>query len=60
VEVRPRGIVPLKGNAAAVTVFRVGTLVANAAGDLYGVAPFGGERGCYNNDGCGTVFKLTP
>jgi len=34
-------------------------LVQDAAGNLYGMAGFGGTMGCFGN-GCGTVFKLVP
>jgi uncharacterized repeat protein (TIGR03803 family) len=36
----------------------VGGLSFDRAGNLYGVAERGGRPGC--DDGCGTVFKLTP
>jgi uncharacterized repeat protein (TIGR03803 family) len=35
------------------------TLIANAAGILYGTTSGGGISGC-NGSGCGTVFELTP
>jgi uncharacterized repeat protein (TIGR03803 family) len=35
-----------------------GSLVFDAAGNLYGTTNFGGSANC--NLGCGTVFKLTP
>jgi uncharacterized repeat protein (TIGR03803 family) len=35
-----------------------GGLVLDAAGNLYGTTNFGGNSNC--NNGCGTVFKLTP
>jgi len=38
-------------------------LIADAAGNLYGAAPFGGgkqESNCTDYDGCGVVFKLSP
>ena len=35
-----------------------GSLVFDAAGNLYGTTNFGGSANC--NMGCGTVFKLTP
>jgi len=35
-----------------------GSLVFDAAGNLYGTTDFGGSANC--NLGCGTVFKLTP
>lgn len=34
-------------------------LVADSAGDLYGVTAYGGGSQC-GDHGCGTVFKLTP
>jgi uncharacterized repeat protein (TIGR03803 family) len=39
-----------------------GPLVADRAGDLFGTASAGGNRGCirYASTGCGTVFELTP
>jgi uncharacterized repeat protein (TIGR03803 family) len=36
------------------------TLVLDAEGNLYGMTYIGGGYGCYGNEGCGTVFKLTP
>jgi hypothetical protein len=38
----------------------LGTLVADAAGNLYGTTMVGGSGGCYGGFGCGVVFKLTP
>jgi uncharacterized repeat protein (TIGR03803 family) len=38
-------------------------LIADAAGNLYGAAPFGGgkqEADCADFDGCGVVFELSP
>ena len=36
-------------------------LLLDAAGNLYGTAFSGGATsGCYNNDGCGVVFELSP
>jgi len=38
-------------------------VIADAAGNLYGAAPFGGgkqEPNCTDYDGCGVVFKLSP
>jgi len=32
----------------------------DAAGNLYGTTFYGGGQGCYNGEGCGTVFELTP
>jgi uncharacterized repeat protein (TIGR03803 family) len=40
-----------------------GSLVIDAAGNLYGTTARGGAdrgSGCFYNAGCGTVFKLTP
>jgi uncharacterized repeat protein (TIGR03803 family) len=34
-------------------------LIADAAGNLYGTATQGGDKGCFG-DGCGTVFKVAP
>ena len=38
----------------------LGTLVFDAAGNLYGTAAGGGKGQTYCNGGCGVVFKLTP
>jgi hypothetical protein len=37
-------------------------LVADAAGNLYGVTPYGGKAGryCANSFGCGFVYELSP
>lgn len=35
-------------------------LVADAAGNFYGTTYYGGGTGCFENLGCGTVFKLSP
>ena len=37
-------------------------LVADAAGNLYGVTPYGGKQGhyCPNSSGCGFVYELSP
>ena len=35
-----------------------GTLVLDAAGDLFGTTVYGGNIYCGNSGGCGTVFKL--
>jgi len=35
-------------------------LVFDKAGNLYGVTSGGGIPGCYLNEGCGTVYELTP
>src|ERR1700722_73367 len=37
-----------------------GALIRDNAGNLYGTAAAGGDTGCGNTLGCGTVFKLTP
>lgn len=34
-------------------------LVRDAAGNLYGTAPYGGDAQCDGGSGCGTVFKVT-
>jgi uncharacterized repeat protein (TIGR03803 family) len=38
----------------------LGSLIADAAGNLYGTTENGGSTGCFNNGGCGTVFKIAP
>jgi uncharacterized repeat protein (TIGR03803 family) len=38
----------------------VAGLVRDAAGNLYGIAAFGGDLSGCSGYGCGTVFKLTP
>lgn len=35
-------------------------LVFDASGNLYGTTQKGGTTGCAGNNGCGTVFKLSP
>lgn len=35
-----------------------GTLIRDAAGNLYGTTTWGGDLSCANQAGCGTVFKL--
>lgn len=35
-------------------------LIADTAGNLYGTTNGGGSTGCYQNAGCGTVFKVAP
>jgi uncharacterized repeat protein (TIGR03803 family) len=35
-------------------------VVRDAAGNLYGATEKGGTGGCIANEGCGSVFKLTP
>ncbi len=40
-----------------------GSLLMDAAGNLYGTTTYGGIHGCYDyyqDTGCGTVFKLSP
>lgn len=37
-----------------------GGLVQDAAGNLYGTTSWGGSSPCYENEGCGVVFKLDP
>jgi uncharacterized repeat protein (TIGR03803 family) len=36
----------------------IGTLIVDAAGNVYGVTSYGGNSSCPN--GCGTVYKLAP
>jgi len=36
-----------------------GTILVNS-GNLYGITFAGGNGGCFNNQGCGTVFEVTP
>jgi uncharacterized repeat protein (TIGR03803 family) len=38
--------------------YPIGGLIQDAAGNLYGVADNGGGTGCFQGQGCGTVFKL--
>jgi len=40
--------------------FPVANLVRDAAGNLYGTTENGGNLGCRNGLGCGTVFKINP
>jgi len=38
-------------------------VIFDAAGNLYGATPFGGDYDCYHgpfSDGCGVIFRLTP
>src|SRR5579872_2339623 len=35
-------------------------LVADGRGNLYGTTKAGGNAGCFQNKGCGTVFELSP
>jgi uncharacterized repeat protein (TIGR03803 family) len=37
-----------------------GPLLFDKNGNLYGTTGWGGNTGCYQNFGCGTVFKLSP
>ncbi len=36
------------------------TLLVDAAGNLFGTTTTGGGSACYNHQGCGTVFELSP
>ena len=46
----------LNGNSDGASI--VGNLVFDTEGNLYGAAGYGGDLGCDNGNGCGTVFKL--
>jgi uncharacterized repeat protein (TIGR03803 family) len=35
-------------------------LIQATDGSLYGTTAFGGSSGCFMNEGCGTIFTLTP
>ncbi len=35
-------------------------LTLDAAGNIYGMSPYGGNLSCGGGGGCGTLFKLTP
>ena len=35
-------------------------LIQATDGSIYGTTAFGGSSGCFMNDGCGTIFTLTP
>jgi uncharacterized repeat protein (TIGR03803 family) len=35
-----------------------GGLVRDAAGNLYGTTSWGGSSPCYENEGCGVIFKI--
>jgi len=35
-------------------------LTMDAAGNLYGVAQYGGDGSCNPPNGCGTVFQVRP
>jgi uncharacterized repeat protein (TIGR03803 family) len=37
-----------------------GGVIADGAGNIYGTTQYGGGRGCYQQTGCGTVFRLAP
>ncbi len=37
-----------------------GGLILDEQGNLYGTAFYGGGTSCYENAGCGTVFKVSP
>jgi uncharacterized repeat protein (TIGR03803 family) len=37
-----------------------GTIVRDAAGNLYGETAYGGDLSCFSPYGCGTVFRLDP
>jgi uncharacterized repeat protein (TIGR03803 family) len=36
------------------------SMVRDSAGNLYGTTLYGGNIGCFQDDGCGTVFKVSP
>ena len=38
----------------------VASLIFDTSGNLYGTTIRGGNQTCGNNDGCGTVFEITP
>jgi uncharacterized repeat protein (TIGR03803 family) len=40
--------------------YPVGSLIEDKIGNLYGTTQNGGNAGCYENLGCGTVFELSP
>ena len=40
--------------------FPSSSLIVDAAGNLYGTTLYGGDLSQCSNDGCGTVFQLTP
>lgn len=40
--------------------FPQGGLIADRAGNLYGMTDAGGNPGCLDNQGCGTVFRMAP
>jgi uncharacterized repeat protein (TIGR03803 family) len=35
-------------------------MVQGGDGNFYGVTPYGGNLDCFDGNGCGTVFKMTP
>src|SRR4051812_1817343 len=41
-------------------VFPYGALLVDSFGAIYGNNVHGGLPGCHENEGCGTIFKLTP
>ena len=45
-------------NAGAIGVSEAG-LIQNSAGNLLGVAPFGGHRECKSYPGCGVVYRVS-
>ncbi len=51
------------GINGAVDWISQGSLIMDAAGNLYGMTTYGGIHGCWDYDqdaGCGTVFELSP
>jgi uncharacterized repeat protein (TIGR03803 family) len=40
--------------------YPTGNLIFDSAGNLYGVTQLGGTGICDDNDGCGTVYELSP
>jgi uncharacterized repeat protein (TIGR03803 family) len=36
------------------------SLITDGSNNLYGTTYYGGNSGCTDNSGCGTVFKITP
>ncbi len=37
-----------------------GDVIFDSAGNIYGVTVTGGSNGCFDNQGCGMVYELTP
>ena len=35
-------------------------VIMDSAGNLYGTTEYGGNTGCFEHEGCGTVFQLAP